>query len=204
MSFYNGWLFPRLLDRVMRQEQLVQFRRYIGIAASGRVLDVGIGSGVNLPFYGERAERIVGVDPSPELLHFAEERAGKTATPVELLQGSGESLPIEGKSIDTAVVTFTLCTVDDAAATLAEVRRVLRPSGRLLFAEHGRAPERGVARWQDRLTPIWRRLAGGCRLNRKPDDLIRSAGFAFDKLDTGYLTGPRPMVFVYSGSARAI
>jgi len=204
MSFYSGWLFPRLLDRVMRQEQLVPFRQRIGNAASGRVLDVGIGSGVNLPFYGEPAERVVGVDPSPELLHFAEERAGKTATSVELLRGSAESLPIEDKSIDTAVLTFTLCTVDDAATTLAEIRRVLRPGGRLLFAEHGRAPERGVARWQDRLTPIWRRLAGGCRLNRKPDNLIRSAGFAIDKLDTGYLTGPRPMVFVYSGSARAI
>ncbi|HEY9346244.1 MAG TPA: class I SAM-dependent methyltransferase [Inquilinus sp.] len=203
MGFYSGWLFPRLLDQVMRQQQMVPFRQRIGNAATGRVLDVGIGSGLNLPFYGEQAERIVGVDPSPELLRFAEERAGKTATPVELLHGSGESLPIEDRSIDTAVVTFTLCTVDDAVTTLAEIRRVLRPGGRLLFAEHGRAPERGVALWQDRLTPIWRRLAGGCHLNRKPDDLIRSAGFAIDTLETGYLKGPRPMVFVYSGSARS-
>src|SRR6266498_2759159 len=158
MSFYSSWLFPRLLDRVMRQEQLLPFRQHIGIAASGQVLDIGIGSGVNLPFYGEETKRVIGVDPSPELLHIAEERAGKTATPVELMRGSAEALPIEDKSIDTAVVTFTLCTVDDAATTLAEIRRVLRPGGRLLFAEHGRAPERGVALWQDRLTPIWRRL----------------------------------------------
>src|SRR5882762_2144203 len=115
MGFYSSWLFPRLLDRIMRQEQMLPFRQRIGDAASGRVLDVGIGSGLNLPFYGEQTERVVGVDPSPELLRFAEERAGKTATPVELLLGSGESLPIEDKSIDTAVVTFTLCTVSDAA-----------------------------------------------------------------------------------------
>jgi ubiquinone/menaquinone biosynthesis C-methylase UbiE len=204
MSFYSAWLFPRLLDLVMRQQQMIPFRQRIGNAASGRVLDLGIGSGLNLPFYGKQTESVVGVDPSPELLRFAEERASKTSTPVELLYGSGEALPIDDKSIDTAVVTFTLCTVDDAATTLAEVRRVLKPGGRLLFAEHGRAPEPGVARWQDRLTPIWRPLAGGCHLNRKPDDLIQSAGFRIDDLETGYLRGPRPMVFVYSGSAHAV
>ena len=203
MSFYSGWLFPRVLDLVMRQQQIIPFRQRIGDAASGRVLDLGIGSGLNLPFYGERADCVVGIDPSPELLRFAEQRADKTRAPVELLLGSGEALPVQDGSIDTAVVTFTLCSVADAATTLAEVRRVLKPSGRLLFAEHGRAPEPGVARWQDRLTPVWRRLAGGCHLNRKPDDLIRSAGFRIEGLETRYLKGPRPMTFVYTGSARA-
>ncbi len=204
MGFYSSWLFPRLLDRIMRQQQMLPFRQRIGKAASGRVLDVGIGSGLNLPFYGGQTERVFGIDPSSELLRFAEERARMTSTPVELLRGSGEALPIDDKSIDTVVVTFTLCTVTNAATVLAEVRRVLRPGGRLLFAEHGRAPEAGVARWQDRLTPVWRRLAGGCHLNRKPDDLIRSAGFRLDSLETGYLKGPRPMVFVYAGSAGRI
>jgi len=204
MGFYSSWLFPRVLDRVMRQQQMIPFRQRIGQAATGRVLDVGIGSGLNLPFYGKQTERVFGIDPSSELLHFAEERAGKTSVPVELLRGSGEALPVEDRSIDTAVVTFTLCTVGNATAVLAEIRRVLRPGGRLLFAEHGRAPDAGVARWQDRLTPIWKRLAGGCHLNRKPDDLIRSAGFGIEGLETGYLRGPRPMAFVYAGSARAI
>lgn len=204
MGFYSGWLFPRLLDLVMQQQQMIPFRRRIGNAATGRVLDVGIGSGLNLPFYGGQIESVLGVDPSSELLHFAEERAHNVSTPVELLRASGEALPIEDRSIDTAVVTFTLCTVDNATTTLAEIRRVLKPGGRLLFAEHGRAPERGVARWQDRLTPIWRRIAGGCHLNRKPDDLIRSAGFRIEALDAGYLKAPRPMGFVYAGSACAI
>ena len=204
MGFYSSWLFPRLLDRIMRQQQMLPFRQRIGEAASGRVLDVGIGSGLNLPFYGRQTERVFGIDPSSELLRFAEERARMTSTPVELLRGSGEALPIDDKSIDTVVVTFTLCTVANAATVLAEMRRVLRPGGRLLFAEHGRAPEAGVARWQDRLTPVWRRVAGGCHLNRKPDDLIRSAGFRLDSLETGYLKGPRPMVFLYAGSAGPI
>jgi ubiquinone/menaquinone biosynthesis C-methylase UbiE len=204
MGFYSSWLFPRVLDLVMQQKQMAPFRERIGKAASGRVLDVGIGSGLNLPFYGEQAKRVLGVDPSPELLHFAEERAREASVPVELLRGSGEALPIDDTSIDTVVVTFTLCTVCNATAALAEMRRVLRPGGRLLFAEHGRAPEAGVARWQDRLTPVWKHVAGGCHLNRKPDDLIRSAGFEIDGLETGYLKGPRPMAFFYAGSARAI
>jgi ubiquinone/menaquinone biosynthesis C-methylase UbiE len=167
MGFYNGWLFPRVLDLVMRQKQMLPFRERIGKAASGRVLDVGIGSGSNLPFYGERADHVYGVDPSAELLLFAEQRARKTGVPVELLRGSGEALPLDDRSIDTVVMTFTLCTVNDAGKTLSEIRRVLRPGGALLFAEHGRAPEIGVARWQDRLTPVWKRLAGGCHLNSR-------------------------------------
>ena len=182
---------------------MVPFRERIGKAASGRVLDIGIGSGLNLPFYGEQADHVCGVDPSAELLQFAEERAHKAHVPVELLRGSGEALPLGDESIDTVVMTFTLCTVNDAAKTLTEIHRVLKPGGVLLFAEHGRAPEIGVARWQDRLTPIWKRVAGGCHLNRKPDDLMQSAGFRIENLETGYLKAPRAMGFVYSGSARA-
>jgi ubiquinone/menaquinone biosynthesis C-methylase UbiE len=203
MGFYGNWLFPRLLDCVMQQKQMLPFRQRIGLAASGRVLEVGIGSGLNLPFYTGPIDRVIGVDPSPELLRFAEKRASQASVPIELLRGDGEALPIEDRSIDTAVVTFTLCTVCNPAATLGEVRRVLKPGGRLLFAEHGRAPEAGVARWQDRITPVWKHVAGGCHLNRKPDDLMRSAGFAVEALETGYLKGPRPMGFVYAGSARA-
>ena len=203
MGFYGNWLFPRLLDCVMQQKQMLPFRQRIGLAASGRVLEVGIGSGLNLPFYAGPIDRVIGVDPSPELLRFAEKRASQASVPIELLRGDGEALPIEDRSIDTAVVTFTLCTVCNPAATLGEVRRVLKPGGRLLFAEHGRAPEASVARWQDRITPVWKHVAGGCHLNRKPDDLIRSAGFAVEALETGYLKGPRPMGFVYAGSARA-
>jgi ubiquinone/menaquinone biosynthesis C-methylase UbiE len=201
MGFYSHWLFPRVLDLVMRQKQVVPFRRRIGKAAAGRVLDVGIGSGLNLPFYGDQVAQVLGLDPSSELLHFAEERAKERPTPVELVRGSGDSLPIEDHTIDTAVLTFTLCSVADAPATLREIRRVLRPEGHLLFAEHGQAPDARVARWQDRLTPAWQRIAGGCHLNRKPDDLIRAAGFKIEALESGYLKGPSVSSFVYSGAA---
>jgi ubiquinone/menaquinone biosynthesis C-methylase UbiE len=204
MGIYSAWLFPRVLDFVMQQKQMVPFRARIGSAAAGRVLDVGVGSGLNLAFYGDKAERVYGVDPSSELLRFAQKRPRKAAIPVELLLGSSEALALEDKSIDTVVLTFTLCTIGAPAAALAEMRRVLKPGGKLLFAEHGRAPEPSVARWQDKLTPVWKRVAGGCHLNRKPDDLIRSAGFRVDTMETGYLKGPRPMGFVYAGSASAM
>jgi ubiquinone/menaquinone biosynthesis C-methylase UbiE len=203
MGFCNAWLFPRVLDLVMQQKQMVPFRERIGKAASGRVLDIGIGSGLNLPFYGQQTDHVYGVDPSAELLQFAEERAREAHVPVELRRGSGEALPLDDKCVDTVVMTFTLCSVNDAARTLAEIRRVLKPGGVLLFAEHGHVPEIRVARWQDRLTPIWKRIAGGCHLNRKPDDLMRSAGFRIESLETSYLKAPRVMGFVYSGSARS-
>lgn len=204
MSFYGTWIFPRVLDLVMRQKQMTPFRERIGRAAAGRVLDLGIGSGLNLPFYGPQASQVLGVDPSEELLGLAGERARKAPVSIELLKGSGEALPLDDKSVDTAVVTFTLCTIPDATKAVAEIRRVLKPDGTLLFAEHGRAPDLGVARWQDWMTPIWKRIAGGCHLNRQPDLLIRSAGFAIDALEVGYLRGPRPMTYVYEGRAHII
>jgi ubiquinone/menaquinone biosynthesis C-methylase UbiE len=188
----------------MQQKQMRPYRERIGQAATGRTLDVGIGSGLSLAFYGERTRQIVGIDPSAELLRFARKRADKVSIPVELLRGSAEAVPLEDQSVDTIVTTFTLCSVGDAAKALSEMRRVLRPGGKLLFVEHGRAPDPGVARWQDRLTPVWSRVAGNCHLNRSPDDLIESAGFQIDALETRYLKGPRPMGFVYEGCAHAV
>jgi len=204
MSFYGTWIFPRVLDLVMRQKQMTPFRERIGKAASGRVLDLGIGSGLNLPFYGPQTSQVLGVDPSEGLLRLAAEQARNSPVSIELLKSSGEALPLDDQSVDTVVMTFTLCTIPDAAKAVAEIRRVLKPEGTLLFAEHGRAPDPGVARWQDRMTPIWRRIAGGCHLNRQPDALIRSAGFGIDALKVGYLKGPRAMAYVYEGRAHVI
>ena len=202
MGFYERWVLPRILDLVMQQKQFAPFRARIGASARGQVLDIGIGSGLNLAFYGEGIERLYGIDPSSELLHLAGQRAQSATAPVELLRGSGEALPFGDSSVDTVVLTFTLCTIVEPGRALSEARRVLKPGGQLLFAEHGRAREPGVARWQDRLTPIWKRIGGGCHLNREPDHLIRAAGFGIEAIETGYLKGPRPMTFVYSGLAR--
>jgi ubiquinone/menaquinone biosynthesis C-methylase UbiE len=202
MSFYQRHVLPRLLHLAMRQATLLPFRRRVIGAAEGRVLEVGIGSGLNLPFYGPSVASVIGLEPSPELLRMARSRATAASVPVALLEASAEAVPLDDASIDTVVTTWTLCTIPDASAALAELKRVLRPGGALLFVEHGRAPEPGVARWQDRLDPFWRRLAGGCHLNRKIDDLISSSGFRIDAMTNARLPGPRTHTFLFEGRAR--
>ncbi len=202
MSFYQRHVVPRLLHMAMRQEVLLPFRRRVAGAAEGRVLEIGLGSGLNLPLYGPGVRSIIGLEPSPELLLLAREHVASAPVPVELIEASAEALPLDDASVDTAVTTWTLCTIPDAARALAEVRRVLKPGGALLFVEHGRAPELGVARWQDRLDPLWTRVAGGCHLNRKIDDLIAGSGFRLDALANTRLPGPRTHTFLYEGRAR--
>lgn len=202
VGFYERRVLPRLLDFGMRQKQLVPLREGLVGAAGGRVLEIGIGSGRNLPFYPRDLEAVIGVDPSPELLALARRHATWVHFPVQLREGGAEDLPLDDDVIDTAVMTWTLCSVADPARVLAEIRRVLHPDGALLFVEHGRAPETGVQRWQDRLTPMWRRIAGGCHLNRPIAGLIEGAGFRLAELETGYLVrGPRPGTYHYRGRA---
>ncbi len=201
MGLYVRFVLPRLLAAAMRQPDLVPFRARVGRAASGRVLELGIGPALNLPFYGPNVTAVIGIDPSPQLLALAERKRSGQPFDVQLIEGSAEALPVDSGSIDTVVTTWTLCTVPSAAKVLAEVRRVLKPDGRLLFAEHGRAPEAAVARWQDRLDPVWTRIAGGCHMNRPIADHISDAGFRMDGLRTAYIAGPRVLTFMYSGAA---
>ena len=151
----------------MRQKQLVPLRERLVAGARGRVLEIGVGSGLNLLFYPRELELLLGLDLSRELLAMAQRQASWVHFPVELCEGRAEDIPLEDRAVDHVVMSWTLCSVADPGRTLAEIRRVLRPGGTLLFVEHGRASEPGVARWQDRLTPVWRRLAGGCHLNRR-------------------------------------
>jgi ubiquinone/menaquinone biosynthesis C-methylase UbiE len=202
MSLYQRHVVPRLVHLAMRQDYLTSFRRRVIGAAEGRVLEVGIGSGLNLPLYGSNVRAVIGLEPSPELMRMARERDAEAAVPIEFLEASAEAVPLDDASIDTVVTTWTLCTIPDAPRALAELRRVLKPGGALLFVEHGRAPESGVAWWQDRLDPLWRRLAGGCHLNRKIDDLISGSGFRLDALANARLPGPRTHTFLYEGRAR--
>jgi ubiquinone/menaquinone biosynthesis C-methylase UbiE len=203
MGFYLDRIVPSLIHLAMRNRNLAPYRRRVVSEATGRVLEIGVGSGLNLPFYGEGVSLVVGLDPSPKLLAMARETARRSAMPLELIEGSAEAIPIEDRSIDTVVTTWTLCSVPEAARALQEMRRVLRPGGRLLFVEHGRAPEPSVHWWQDRLTPMWKHLSGGCHLNRAIGQLIENAGFRIEHLDNGYMRGPKPMTFMYEGSARS-
>jgi len=202
MGFYQDQIVPLLINLSMGQKNLVAYRSRVVPAAEGRVLEIGIGSGLNLPFYSSNARQVVGLDPSQKLLAMAR-RAGRSAScDVEFIEGSAEKIPLDSSSIDTVMTTWTLCSIPVVSEALREMHRVLKPHGRLLFVEHGRAPEPKVQWWQDRLTPIWKRLGGGCHLNRAISSLIENAGFQFERLETGYMRGPRPMTFMYEGSAR--
>jgi len=201
MGFYERWIVPRLLDLAMRNRLLDDYRQRTIETARGLVLEVGVGSGLNLPLYGSAVTRVVGLDPSPELLRLASKRAADVVIPVSLLRASAEHLPLADAVFHTTVMTWTLCSIPNPIAALTEMRRVLRPDGRLIFVEHGLSPEIRTARWQHRLTPYWRRISGGCHLDRKMEELIRAAGFQIDAVETGYMTGPKPWTFMYQGSA---
>jgi len=203
MGFYQERVIPYLVQRSTRQETLVPYRERVVSGAGGRILEVGIGSGVNLRYYGDRAEHVIGLDPSAKLLKVAAEAERRARLSIELVKGSAEMIPIEDKSIDTVLTTWTLCSIPDVNQALSEMRRVLKPNGRLLFVEHGLSSDDKVRRWQERLNPIWKRVAGGCNLNRAVTHLIEVAGFRVERVDTGYMKGPKTMTFMYEGCARS-
>ena len=205
MGFYAKYVLPRLIDLAMRNKDTARLRAEWIPHARGEVLEIGIGSGLNLPFYSTEVQRVYGVDPSLELQQMARKRALVNPVQVEFLsQSAEEPLPLAKETIDTVVVTWTLCSIPNPTEALQQAKRVLKPSGRLIFVEHGRSSDPGVVAWQDRITPAWKRIGGGCHLNRKIDDLITGAGFQIVELRTNYLPGPRPMTYTYQGFAHPL
>ena len=202
MGFYSDIILPRLCDLAMRNKQLVPYRERVIGAAEGTVLEIGVGSGMNLPFYRPPVREVLALEPAPRLMTMARSASRASGMPVTFLEASAEAIPLDEHSVDTIVTTWTLCSIPQAATALADMRRVLRPGGKLLFVEHGLAPDEGVRRWQDRLTPAWRCISGGCHLNRPIRSMIEGAGFRIDRIETGYIPGPKPMTFMYEGSAR--
>jgi ubiquinone/menaquinone biosynthesis C-methylase UbiE len=191
VGLYARHVLPRLIDLAMRSRDVTAERGKLVPRAAGTVLEVGVGSGLT--------QALFGLDPSPELARMARRRLRHVRFPVRLITGSAEAVPLPDGSMDTVVSTWTLCSIPDPARALAEIRRVLRPSGRFIFIEHGRSPDARVLAWQDRLDPVWQRLAGGCHLNRAMDTLIASGGFRITEIDRGYNRGPRPFAFLYRG-----
>ncbi len=163
------------------------YRARVAWAARGRVLEIGAGSGLNLGLYPPEVSEILALEPDGKLLELAERNAAKAGRRVTFIQGSAEEIPLDDESVDTVVTTWTLCTIPNPDRALAEMHRVLKRDGRLVFAEHGLAPEQSVRKWQNRLTPVWMKVAGGCHLNRPIAELVRHAGFEVDELETGYL-----------------
>ena len=202
MNLYDRYMLPPILDFVMRQDQLQEYRQAVIAAASGRVLEIGVGSGLNFSFYRKEADTVIGLDHSPRLLAMAQRRAAAAGVRAIFVQASATAIPLADNAVDTIVMTWTLCSIPDPLTALREMRRVLKPGGMLLFVEHGLSPELGVERWQHWLTPIWRRIAGGCHLDRKMDNLVRDAGFELSEIRTKYARGPRAFTYMYEGCAR--
>lgn len=202
-TWYDRHVLPRVLDLACGIRPVSQQRQKIIPLAQGQVLEVGMGTGLNVPFYDRnRVQRVVGVDPALELHALAQRRISQAGLNVELVGLSAERLPLADASFDTVVCTYTLCSIPDPVQALGEMRRVLRPGGRLLFSEHGRAPDASVARWQHRLQPLWTPLAGGCRLSVDVPAILRAAGFDAH-IESAYLPGPRFVSYHYWGQAVA-
>jgi ubiquinone/menaquinone biosynthesis C-methylase UbiE len=203
MGLYAKYILPRLIDLAMRNKDTTRLRSESVPQANGDVLEIGIGSGLNLPFYSSSVRRLYGVDPSIELQRMASQKASAAPFEVTFFRQSAEDpLPLADSSIDTIVMTWSLCSIPNPAAALQQMKRVVKPNGRLIFVEHGRSADARVTAWQDRITPFWKRIGGGCHLNRNVDELISGAGFQISEQKTFYLPGPRPLTYTYQGVAR--
>ena len=204
MSFYENHVLPHLIGLACGAPQIMKKRSQIVPAAEGRVLEVGFGAGPNLAFYDPaKVTRLFALEPSEGMRRKAHKALAESPVETEVIDLSAEQIPLEDASMDTVVLTYTACTIPDVDAALAEMRRVLKPGGALLFSEHGRAPDPGVYKWQRRIEPVWKPVAGGCHLTRKIDDLITGAGFRIERLEADYLPkSPKFASFNYSGAAR--
>ena len=201
MNLYDRFVLPRIVHFTCSRRPNMRQRAKVVPAASGQVLEIGYGSGLNLPFYDSAlVQRLWALDPAEEMWALAREKALRAAFPVEFLKASAEEVPLPDHTVDTVVVTYTLCTVPDAQRALAQAARVLRPNGQLLFCEHGIAPDEGTRRWQRRMNPLWKRLGGGCHLDRDIPALL-SGGFRELELSTMYLPGWKPASYNYWGRA---
>ena len=203
MGFYSDRILPRCIDQGCAAKPVSRQREKVVPHAEGRVLEVGMGSGLNIPFYDiDKVELVWGLEPSEGMRRKARARVASAPFELRWLGLSAEEIPLQDGSADTVVLTYTLCTIPGWKAAVEQMRRVLKPGGKLLFSEHGRAPDDSVRRWQDRLDPLWSRLAGGCHLNRDIPALLRDGGFDVRQLETMYLPStPRFAGFTYWGYA---
>ncbi|NOZ08604.1 MAG: class I SAM-dependent methyltransferase [FCB group bacterium] len=202
MQLYDKYILPKLVHLACSRNPNMRQREKIIPLAAGRVLEIGVGSGLNLQFYNpDKVTRLWGLDPSMEMWRTAQ--SGTLASPIDFehLQSSAEDIPLADETVDTVVMTYTLCTIPDPLKALREMGRVLVPHGKLLFCEHAKAPDRRVYNWQRWLNPIWKNIAGGCNLNRDISALITEGGFKITDLDTLYLPGWKPASYNVWGQA---
>jgi len=200
VGLYSKYILPRVAHFLCSSKLITQQRQKVVPRARGRVLEIGIGSGLNLPFYDpQKVRHVWGLEPNENMWNLASSK--RVPFDFEFLQASAEKIPLEDGSADSIVVTYTLCSVSQTIEALVDMRRVLRPGGELIFCEHGAAPEQSVRRWQERLNPIWQKAAGGCRLNLQIPTLLEQGGFKIRVLDMMYIQGPKIASYNYWGTA---
>ncbi|MEM8659399.1 MAG: class I SAM-dependent methyltransferase [Pseudomonadota bacterium] len=205
MGFYDNYILPRMLNCACGTKPIMKQREKVVPLAKGTVLEIGIGTGLNLPFYdADKVDRVIGLDPSEKSWELARKRTVSLDFEVEFIGLESEQIPLDDNSVDTVMVTYSLCTIPDPVAALEGMSRVLKPNGSLVFCEHGLAPDPGVRKWQNRINPIWSKLAGGCNLNRDIPSLIESGGFAVRELSQIYIPGtPKVAAYNYWGEAQS-
>jgi ubiquinone/menaquinone biosynthesis C-methylase UbiE len=202
MGLYKKYLLPKIIHWTCGQNPTMRQREKVVPLARGKVLEVGIGTGLNLGYYdSENVEHLTGLDPSKENWNMNNVSAESFGLDLSFVQASAEDIPADNDAFDSAIITYTLCSIPDPLISLHEIRRVLKPSGQLIFCEHGIAPDKNVEKWQHALNPIWRFISGGCNLNRNIPELLKSGGFKIKDLDTMYLPGWRAGSFNYWGTA---
>ncbi|GHD30570.1 class I SAM-dependent methyltransferase [Parahalioglobus pacificus] len=206
MGFYDKHIVPRFINCACGTKPIMKQREKVVPKAEGVVLEIGIGTGLNLPYYDEaKVGRVIGLDPSQESWELAGERARALGIPIDFIGLPGEQIPLQDDSVDCVLVTYSLCTIPDPVAALVGMSRVLRPGGKLLFCEHGLAPDADVVKWQDKINPVWRRIAGGCNLHRDIPTILKSGGFAIGAMEQMYLPStPRFAGYNYWGDATAV
>lgn len=203
MNWYDRYILPHIIHFVCKTGFAGEKRERVVPMAHGDVLEVGIGSGLNLPYYDPgKVRRVVGIDPSGELWRLQVKQTSKPAFPVEYIQASAEAIPLEDQTADTVLTTFTLCSIPNLSKALGEIHRVLKPSGQFIFFEHGKAPDRSIQCWQNSINPVWKKFGGGCNLNRDIPGLLRDSGFVFETLEERYDSGWKPASYHYWGIAR--
>ena len=204
MSIYSKYFLPKIVHWACSLKPQMKQREKVIPLARGQVLEIGIGSGLNLPYYdATKVTRLWGLEPSPEMVRIAAAMVHSVGFPVEFIGLPGDEIPLDDNSVDTVVTTYTLCSISDTEPALRQMARILRPGGQLIFCEHGSAPDESVRAWQNRVTPIWKRLAGGCHLNRNIPSVLEQGGFKVVDLETMYIPGWRPASFNFWGSATA-
>jgi len=202
MGIYNKYILPKAINWACKQKPMTYQRKKIVPLAEGKILEIGIGSGLNLPFYlKDKTKHLTAIDPSIETWNENTVDLQKLPFEFEFHQAFAENIPAENNSFDSVVLTYTLCTIKDTYKSLEEIRRVLKPNGKLLFCEHGKAPDKAIQKWQNRINPLWKRIGGGCNLNKDIPTIIESNGFNLNKIDSMYIPGWKPASFNYWGVA---